>query len=822
MKNLRLAIRSLLHFRLYTVINILGLALALACVIVIFRYVHGETTVNHFHEKADRIYACAVEYVTVLTPDMFKDIDTNNPPKDPDSPIRFYGPGEEVPEWTPDPKRSDGILTDPGVELRSQFLGIVNTEVTTSERTVSAITLMTDSNFLRIMDFPVLAGPQWLERPDEVYLTPSFAEKVFGKEDPIGRTFRHSTGKTLTVVGIIENYPSRNGIRFDLVANYTLDKSLSSGNNHHLVLLHPNQDYRQINKRWDPQENTELSPNTRWKLIPLKEVYLSQEKDLAGFRRGNKQTVVILLIVGFLILSIGIVNFINVYTAVVLRRGREFGMKKVFGASARQVFGQLLTENTIMIAFALFIALALTEISNPVVKNILGFDQLPFVAFDFYLALALFVFIPPLTTLVPFLRYNYATPVESLRSVGKTGGKSAVRRVLLVAQYTITIVMIVVSLFFLKQLNSMLNIPPGFRTQDIIQSSFTKQDFHTGLQGEELRKEIEDRRERNQVIKQRMDASPLFSAWTYGRGPIKSSAATNEMEFEGELYKVSTLPTNEKWMDIFGIEPIEGDSWDDETNDQSDDLFLFSESAIRSFGISDYRTAVIDPKQVFWISVIRGKVYTNGDAFRIIGIVPDLHIQHIGKENHPLIFRYSSFGDNYPILAVVVPGKRQEAIEFLRQLHDETVGGEFTYSFIEDDVKALYEEDRKVATIYSIFTVIAILISALGLFSMSLFDVQQRYKEIAIRKVNGATTSVIIGLLLRKYLVLLGISFVIAVPVAWYAIQRYLEDFAYKTAVSWWLFAAALLITAGISLLTLIHQTRRAAAANPADVIRNE
>jgi ABC-type antimicrobial peptide transport system permease subunit len=175
-----------------------------------------------------------------------------------------------------------------------------------------------------------------------------------------------------------------------------------------------------------------------------------------------------------------------------------------------------------------------------------------------------------------------------------------------------------------------------------------------------------------------------------------------------------------------------------------------------------------------------------------------------------------------PILASIVPERTQDAIEFLRNLHEETFGGEFNFVFIDDVMHALYEEDRKVATIYSIFTLIAILISALGLFGMSFFDIQQRRREIAFRKVHGASVSGIIRLLLKKYLISLGISFVIAAPIAAYAINRYLEDFAHRAPVSWWLFAVALLVTVGISLLTLVYQTYKASNENPADVVKSE
>ena len=172
--------------------------------------------------------------------------------------------------------------------------------------------------------------------------------------------------------------------------------------------------------------------------------------------------------------------------------------------------------------------------------------------------------------------------------------------------------------------------------------------------------------------------------------------------------------------------------------------------------------------------------------------------------------------------AHIVPGKRQEAILFLQKLHEETVGGEFFYSFAEDEIKAIYKEDKKVTSIYTTFALIAILISSLGLFGLSLFDVQQRYREIAIRKVNGATTAIIMQMLLRKYYKLLAIAFLIATPVSWLAIHKYLENFAHKASISWWLFAVAIVITGSISLLTLIWQTRRAARMNPAIAIKNE
>ena len=173
-------------------------------------------------------------------------------------------------------------------------------------------------------------------------------------------------------------------------------------------------------------------------------------------------------------------------------------------------------------------------------------------------------------------------------------------------------------------------------------------------------------------------------------------------------------------------------------------------------------------------------------------------------------------------MAYISEGKEQEAIAFLKKLHEEVEGDEFNYTFISDEIRSLYNKDKQITSIYTVFALIAILISSMGLFGLSLFDVQQRYHEIAIRKVNGATTVTVMQMLLRKYYKLLGIAFLVAMPLSWIAINKYLEDFANKAPVSWWIFALALTVTAGISLATLIWQIHKAAQTNPAEAMNAE
>ncbi|MDR0726360.1 MAG: ABC transporter permease, partial [Prevotellaceae bacterium] len=208
--------------------------------------------------------------------------------------------------------------------------------------------------------------------------------------------------------------------------------------------------------------------------------------------------------------------------------------------------------------------------------------------------------------------------------------------------------------------------------------------------------------------------------------------------------------------------------------------------------------------------------------YRIVGVVKDFDAEHLSKQTTPTVFHFNSAHESFPVIASFAPGRRQEVIELMKNLHDEFVGGEFSYSFIEDEIAAMYKEDKKVAMICTVFTGIAILISMLGLFGVSLFDIRRRRKEIAIRKINGARIIDIVGLLTKKYFALLGLAFAASTPVALFAIHKYLENFANKASISWWLFAVALVVTLAVSLCTLLWQTYKAGNENPAEVIKSE
>jgi ABC-type antimicrobial peptide transport system permease subunit len=556
----------------------------------------------------------------------------------------------------------------------------------------------------------------------------------------------------------------------------------------------------------------------RYQLFPYRDLYFDRQNGNPDFARGNITYVFILSGIGILLLLTGLVNYVNLNSVVTTRRNRELGMKKVFGAEGYRVFLQLILENMLLIVASLIIAFWLAGAVAPFMENTIGVMQYPNLQFDLQLSLALALALPVIVSIIPFLRYRYFSPVRSLQSVN-AGNKSLFsRRFFLCFQYCLTVGLITVSLFFVKQLNFMLDKDVGFRTHDIISVPFIKLNpsAFTGTQ-EEAMKSYERDRGISIELKQKLDASPLIENWSFGKFPTGYEGDFSFKVPEGELQSSSFMTVGEEWFKVFEIKLLEGQLWNSETDISSYNLIV-SESTLKQYGITDYREGRLIP---FARIVPPQKSMESGSLDRIVGVVKDFHIAHLSKQLSPVVFYFSAGSFYEPVVASFVPGQRKEVLEFMKSLYDELVGGEFTYTFIEDEIAKLYSDDKKVAVICTAFTGMAILISMLGLLGVSLFDIRQRRREIAIRKINGAMMKDVVRLLLKRYFALLGVAFVVSVPITLFVILKYLENFAYKAPISWWLFAVALAVTVVISLLTLTYQVYKAGTEPPAEVVKN-
>ncbi|WP_294609173.1 ABC transporter permease [uncultured Bacteroides sp.] len=803
MKQILLSIRMLLRFKVYTFINLIGLVFSVSCALIIARYIHQENNVDHFCPELERTFL-----MTTVTQNgetyLAGAIDRNNDPN-------FKNP-----------------LLDPSIEKVSQFIPFSDDYIMVNNRRFTVQTMIADSLFLEMMPYPVIEGNSTVHSPDDVIMTKKLATRLFKDESPIGKTLKTSTGNMVTVTGVIDEPSTKASMQFDLVISMELSKSWSRMENQ-LVQLHRPEDVIQLNQQNKvPMQLKSYSDRAiYYQLVPLKGFYTNTAVATYDtlIYKGNQTSLNILTLISFLLLLVGMFNYINLHTVVMLKRAREFGIKKVFGANGKTVFLQLYSENFSLGAIALLFIWTFVEITRGIVT--LWFE-IPVVAdlrFDIWLSVFLLLGMPLLTTIFPFLRYNYAPPIHSLRSIS-TGGNSVVSRVIFLSvQYIITISLVIAAIYFSRQLHYVLHYDLNYKTQDIIKcllfsTDRTYGDVITSMEEWEAKRKEEDLKVES--VKRKMDESPLFTQWTYGDSPIQMFPPHTECTAStGEKAKISVDFVDQKYMELFDFKLKEGRIWDDEKDQFAQYKFIINETAKKVFHIEDINKTKMQTDARMWFSV--GTDASSNPPYEIVGVIEDFKMGHLASPVYPLAFCYSIGGHQQPLLASIVPGKRKEAIEFLEKVFHEINGeGEFNYSFIENEIAALYHDDQRATRIYVTFAMIAILISCLGLFGLSLYDIQQRYREIALRKVNGATAHDIFQLLLRKYCYIFSIAFVLASCISYLLIHKYMESFYHHAPLSLWIFLTAGLLIALISLCTLGWQIHKAIKINPAKVLKGE
>lgn len=804
MQLFKTTLRTLLRFRLYTVVNILGLAISLACVILIARYVHQEKTVNYFATDLDRTFMMSVE--------------------EENGQIRYGGA---------DNPNNDGNYKDPmadgAIERFSVFIPYEEDHIILEEHRHNTKLIVTDSNFLKILPYPLLNGNDFTGAPDEVILTRHLSEKVFGKENPVGRNITFSTGDLLKVVGVIGEPSSKSFLDFDLLVNIGL-KERWGRMNHNLVMLRPGENVDRVNKTNNDFMSLRGWGTIRFQLVPLKDFYTDHSRVLYQyadpvFIQGNSDSVKVLMVVAILILIVGLFNFVNIYTVVILKRAREFGVKKIYGAGRRRIAGQIFTENLSMVLIALFFAWLFMEIFEVFLAERLAFVVLPNPGFNVWLSIITFLLLPCIVSIYPFLRYTYSAPVTSLRLVNVGGVSVVSRKAFLFLQYVICFGLLVVALFFMKQLHYMLNSDPGYNTENVIVSTIMVQNHSFYSRGTDWETSFRKSKEKKELIKRKMNESPLFTEWLFST-PVYDLKTTSLVKIDNkdEYKDVATAWLLPEYFDMFGFQLIEGRSWD------STDVFtqykcIINESAKKLFDIQDIHSVKLQPERRLWYS---STVNTQENpAYEIVGVIKDFNIGHLSKSTIPLLLFFNENRDGMGVIeslmARFLPGKEAEAAAYLGEIYREVNdNAEFTYTLLEDDIARLYEEDKRISNVYILFAMLAILISCMGLFAISLFDIRQRYREIALRKVNGATSKEIMRLLLKKYVLLLAAAFVVAVPIVMVVISDYLKDFAHKAPVSWWLFALSLVVVSAVSVLTLVWQIKKAIKVNPVESLKTE
>lgn len=789
MKTLKYAWRFLMRSKSYTIINLLGLAFSLACSIILMRYIHRELTVDAHCIDREHVYA----------------ICTNTEGNRGLSGLKQYN--------------YDTISIDNRfVEAMTTYIPLEKDYVISGTNRIPARCLVTDSVFFQLFHYPIVQGKISLTTPQSALLTEKYARKIFGNENPIGKVLRYSNGKDITVEGIVGEPECKTTINFDIILSSKLSQHWERMNTE-LYRFLPGTDINAINKTGSVPRyinNPEYDTRTHtFSLISVKDIYWDgslTDREPAMFLSGNRSHLIILSGVCLLLLLTGILNFINLYLVTLLRRGKEYGLKKVFGVCGRTLFANIWIENTLLVLSALLVSWLIIEIMSAPTEYL--FDiHFSYTAFDGWLSASILLLLPVITSIYPYIKYNYTSPILSIRSIGVQSHSKHFRMFFLGAQYIISFLLVVLSLYFNRQLGMLLNTDPGFRTKNIMNVNlvYESKDFSSYTY-----ENMQQRRQRVMQLDNELNTCPFIELYEPSYENILTPTfGTNYLNNKGEKVFLNIHYVTPAFFKLYDIKVIEGEIPDINKEDRRT-VFVVNKAALKALGYTSINGAgVIEENQK--------KANTNASLQPIIAVVEDYFEGHLTSGIKPTIYpvgaRFS--GDLYQI--AYTPGKKKEVIDFLRNLEYKVYGSEdFEYTFLEDDIKAMYAQDRQTATIYSIFAGIAIIISSLGLLGISLFDIRQRYREIAIRKVNGASAKDLYRLLFRKYITVLIIAFVIAIPLAYYLINTYTQDFAVRAPVSIDIFIISLLLVIIISLGTLAYQIQRATHINPTQIMKTE
>ena len=801
MRLLILSINALLKFRAYTALNVVGLAVSLACVLTIARYIHQENTVNRCFPDYERI--CLVK--------------------------RTVSNGE----CSLGGYRS-GLEEDPAVEEFTAYTPVSDLTLVFGKRQVQSRVFSIDSTFFKLFPYKVLTGSNRIRRPGDVVITRAFWEEVLQGRPVVGAGFTNGQGRKFTIIGVVDDTATKTSWQPQLFMSDEIDDFLFYSPCYALHMV-PGYDLKALNRKHGkevPRDKWATYQTMHYEYLPLSELYFDTdlERDTPLYRFGNPGYISVLTAVAFLMGLIGLLNFVNIYTVIMSRRSREFGIKKVFGAGKAAIFVQIYVENMLLAGFALLLCWTILEVTRYLFYNELYIPVVSYVRFDLLVSAIVLWVLPLLTTVYPYLKFTRSLPVNSIRAITTSRVSVRSRMVFLGVQYVLTIFIISVSLFFVKQLDYMLHADLGFRTHDIINA--TMYHYSMGLYKDSKEDQLDEGKRQQvnrELVNRRMAESTLFEHWNRSETILLNGGRVENFALEraeNGFHQALVTSMTRRTMDMYGLQLVEGRLWNDSVDEAlSKNSFkvIINETAKRVLGVKDITREKLQPESTHFASSWMPDFFN--PPCEIVGVIKDFNVRHLAKATMPMVIYYSPEIKRglFAVTAAYRHEDRARVIDFLSGLYEEATGRtDFKYTLIEDVLARMYEDDRRVVRIYTLFAAVAILVSLLGLLAIALFDISQRRREIGLRKVNGARARDIYPLLLRKYLAVLGVSALVSVPLSWLAITLYLQGFAHKAPLTPGLFVVAVLVTALLSLLTVMWQVHRAAHVNPAEVIKRE
>lgn len=789
---LRIALRNLLKHKGYSLINIAGLAIGLACCFVIVLYVRHELSYDRFHANADRIYRLL------------------------HTPVQDSNQRSAISASAYAPHLKQEF---PALEVVRFFTNSsrVNLKYAAEVRTVDGF-FYADSSVFNVFSFRLRQGDPStaLAAPNTMVLAPAAAEAWFGGENPVGKTMTFLGGAAnweMQVTGVLESVPSNSHLQFDYLASFSTIKAFMGEkaleeyvnfNYYTYLLLPPALAPQQLIAKFPAflrkYRGEEVAKNTALALQPLTEIHLTTNIKWDVGANSNKKYLYIFSIVAFFILFIAGINFVNLATARATLRAREVGVRKVVGAYRQQLMLQLFGESIFASVLAALLALASLQLLAPFISHVLGravsFD--PFADTAMLLALiGLGLLTGILAGIYPALVLSAYDPAKVLKGLATRGVKGALlRKGLIVVQFGIAVFLLVAIVTLYHQLHYMKTRDLGFQKEQVVFLGLSR-----------------SVKERFETFRQNLSGSAnILNVALAGSVPgrVGTSRGYNWPGQQQEVDNKSfyTMFGDHQTIAALGLQLLQGRSFSSEIATDVTNAYILNETAVRELG---WRDPVGMPFKVW-----------DEEMGQVIGVVKDFNFRSLHQKIEPLVLDIKPEW-SWSAAIRIAPNDAANTLNFIetqwRALEPELP---LNYRFLDEDFDRLYRSEEKLGQLFGSFAFLALFVACLGLFGLASFTAEQRTREIGIRKVLGASVSEILLLLSKEFAKLVALAFVVATPIAYFALREWLQNFAYHINLGISPFLLGGGVTLLIALLTVSAQAIKASLANPVEALRYE
>lgn len=781
--------RNLLKNKFYSVINISGLAIGLAVGIMILLWVQDELSYDSFHRNAGNIYKIN----------------------------SHLGRGTDAQVW----EGSPGPLA---VFCRQQIPEVVNTVrinniyqdllFTYKDKKFTESKLaFVDSTFFSMFDFKLLEGStsKPFENMNSIILNASVAKKYFGKpQNAVGKVLATDYG-AFTVSGVMEDFPENSSMQYNILLPMsfyadmfikqggngdwkTMDQDLGNFYFNTYVQLQKNSSAEAAEKKLTRiyvSKRDKDSKDDFFTFQPLKTVHLIA----ADNNNGALQTVRIFMVIAMLILFIASVNYVNISTARSIIRSKEVSIRKIIGAARAQLFIQFIVESALLFLFASILAFFIIYLLLPLYNNLSG-KNLIFSLTNGNVWSAVGVAVTGtlvLSGIYPALLLSSFKPLQALRGKLSLGiGNASFRKILVVTQFVFSVGLIIATIVISYQMQYVRNKDLGFDKEYVFSFGLRDQ-LHTHFDAV-----------RNELLKQ----PGILAVASSNNSVVGANSTTGDTWWEGKetgrVFLIHANGVDRDFIPLLKMKMVAGDNFTGAKTDSAH--FVLNEAAVKQAGIQD----PVGKSFMLW-----------NRKGTIIGIVKDFNYASLKQAIEPSIFYYEPAA--WRMYIKTTGRDASKAIAAAQKVwKGYTTDFPFSYSFLDEDFSNLYQSDQRTGFLFNAFAVVAIAISCLGLFGLATYTAQVKTKEIGIRKVLGAGIASITNLLAKEFIVLVLIAFIIAAPVTWFSMNKWLQNFAYRISISWWMFVLAGIIAVLIALFTVGYQSVKAAIANPVKSLRTE